>query len=87
MSRCKWSKWILAALCVSCFVGMTFASDGVVTGDASVSSVRPTTNYGTLSNLYVGNGSTALIQFADTAAQINGAALATPHSRFERLTT
>ncbi len=36
-------------------------------GDAHVNSARATTNFGTLSNLQVGNGGTALLQF-DTAA-------------------
>jgi hypothetical protein len=34
-----------------------------LTGDAHVSSARSTTNFGTLANLYVGNGNTALLQF------------------------
>jgi hypothetical protein len=39
------------------------ATDAVLTGDASVNSAHPTTNYGSLSNLYVGNGNTSLLQF------------------------
>ena len=39
------------------------ATDAVLTGDASVNSAHPTTNYGALSNLYVGNGTTSLLQF------------------------
>jgi hypothetical protein len=58
------------------------ATEVTLTGDASVSTARPTTNFGYLSNLYVGNGSTALLQFdltslpaGTTASQISGATL------------
>jgi len=50
--------------------------------DAYVNSAHPSTNYGNLSNLYVGNGGTALIQFdlsslpaGTTASQIGNATL------------
>jgi hypothetical protein len=39
------------------------ATDVALTGDAHVSQLRSTTNFGTLSDLYVGNGNTALLQF------------------------
>jgi hypothetical protein len=39
------------------------ATDVALTGDAHVSLTRSTTNFGNLSNLYVGNGNTALLQF------------------------
>ena len=58
------------------------ATDAVLTGDASVNSAHPTTNYGALSNLYVGNGTTSLLQFdlsvlpsGTTASQISNATL------------
>jgi hypothetical protein len=58
------------------------ATDAVLTGDASVNSARTTTNYGSLSNLYVGNGYTSLLQFdlsvlpsGTTAAQVSKATL------------
>jgi len=58
------------------------ATDAVLTGDASVNSARTTANYGTLSNLYVGNGYTSLLQFdlsvlpsGTTAAQVSKATL------------
>ncbi len=53
-----------------------------MTGDASVSTARPSTNFGTLSNLYVGNGNSAFLQFdlstlpaGTTSAQIARATL------------
>ena len=39
------------------------AAQVALIGDASVSTVRPSTNFGTLANLYVGNGSSAYLQF------------------------
>jgi Collagen triple helix repeat (20 copies) len=39
------------------------AAQVALIGDASVSTARPSTNFGTLANLYVGNGSSALLQF------------------------
>ena len=58
------------------------ATDAVLTGDSSVNSARPTTNYGSLSNLYVGNGYTSFLQFdlsvlptSTTAAQVSKATL------------
>jgi hypothetical protein len=39
------------------------ATQVALVGDASVSTARPSTNFGTLSNLYVGNGNTAFLQF------------------------
>jgi hypothetical protein len=59
-----------------------YATDAVLTGDASVNSARATTNYGSLSNLYVGNGYTSFLQFdlsvlpsGTTAAQVSKATL------------
>ena len=62
MSQRVWMKsvaavWMVLATCAA------YASDATVAGDAYVNSAYPTTNYGGLSNLYVGNGGTALIQF------------------------
>jgi hypothetical protein len=39
------------------------ATEVALTGDAHVNLLRSTTNFGTLANLYVGNGSTSLLQF------------------------
>lgn len=51
---------LLPLLCFSCVAS---ASQLTLTGDTHVISTRATTNFGTLSNLQVGNGSTALLQF------------------------
>ncbi|HEX3374562.1 MAG TPA: DNRLRE domain-containing protein, partial [Edaphobacter sp.] len=58
------------------------ATDVALTGDAHVSLTRSTTNFGNLSNLYVGNGNTALLQFdlsalpsGITASQVSRATL------------
>jgi hypothetical protein len=79
MSQRVWMKsvaavWMVLATCAA------YASDGTVAGDAYVNSAHPATNFGYLSNLYVGNGDTALIQFdlsslpaGTTAAQIGKA--------------
>ena len=70
------------------FIAATFtcsaahAAEVALTGDAHVSLTRSTTNFGTLANLYVGNGNTALLQFdlstlpaGLTAGQISRATL------------
>ncbi len=74
-------------LALAVFLGFTaiqtaHATDAVLTGDASVNTARTTTNYGTLSNLYVGNGYTSLLQFdlsvlptGTTASQVSKATL------------
>lgn len=58
------------------------ATGVTLTGDAHVSSTRSATNFGTLANLYVGNGNTSLLQFdlttlptGLTAGQISHATL------------
>jgi Collagen triple helix repeat (20 copies) len=58
------------------------ATEVALTGDASVSMLRTTTNFGTLANLYIGNGNTALLQFdlttlpaGTTASQVSHATL------------
>jgi len=63
-------------------VPAAMATDATIVADASVSSARPNLNFGRLSNLYVGNGNTALIRFdlsslpaGATAAQIGHASL------------
>ena len=52
---------VVAALSLSAVTAR--AAQVTLTGDASVSTARPTTNFGLLSNLYVGNGNTAFLQF------------------------
>ena len=58
------------------------AAQVALIGDASVSAARPSTNFGALSNLYVGSGSSAFLQFdlstlpaGTTAVQIAHATL------------
>lgn len=73
------------ALCLSVlFFGSHLASalDVTLSGDASVNSAHASVNYGALSNLYVGNGSTAFLQFdlttlppGTTSAQVSHATL------------
>jgi|GEM_PF-1234444 len=73
-----------AALFISAVaVPVAMATDATIVADASVSSARPNLNFGSLSNIYVGNGNTALIRFnlssslpaGTTAAQIGHATL------------
>src|ERR1700730_1958338 len=52
---------VLSATIFTC--STAHATDAALTGDAHVSLTRSTTNFGTLANLYVGNGNTALLQF------------------------
>ena len=82
MSKRVWMKWMLTAVSLVLATGAAHATDATVTGDAYVNSAHPSTNYGNLSNLYVGNGGTALIQFdlsslpaGTTASQIGKATL------------
>jgi hypothetical protein len=74
----------LVAVSVSAFLtcSTAHATDVILTGDAHVSMTRSTTNFGTLANLYVGNGNTALLQFdlsalpaGLTASQVSHASL------------
>jgi hypothetical protein len=75
-------RWMAIAAGMAMAVGAAHATDATIMGDASVSSAFPSTNYGGLTNLYVGNGSTTLIQFdlsslpaGTTASQIAKATL------------
>ena len=71
--------------CSQCvFFGIREASalNVTLTGDAHVNSAHASINYGTLSNLYVGNGSTTFLQFdlstlptGTTSAQVSRATL------------
>jgi hypothetical protein len=51
---------VLAILASSRIVN---AAQVALVGDASVNAARPSTNFGSLANLYVGNGNTAYLQF------------------------
>lgn len=82
MSQRMWMKLVVAAFSLGMASSAAYATDATVIGDAYVNSAHPTTNYGTLSNLYVGNGGTTLIQFdlsslpaGTTASQIGKATL------------
>jgi hypothetical protein len=76
-----WVGW--AALAVLTLPALRlFGQQATLLGDAHVSSLRPTVNAGSLSNLDVGNGATALLQFdlgvlpaGTTASQITRATL------------
>jgi hypothetical protein len=81
------NRFAIARL-LTAFIAATFtcsvahATEVALTGDAHVSMTRSTTNFGTLANLYVGNGNTALLQFdlstlpaGLTASQISHATL------------
>jgi hypothetical protein len=72
----------VAALLAAVAVPSAMATDATIVADASVNAARPNLNFGTLSNLYVGNGNTTLLQFdlsslpaGTTAAQIGHATL------------
>jgi hypothetical protein len=55
----------LLAIATLCFLALPAAraSQTTLTADAHVSSARPTVNFGSLANLYVGNGNIAYLQF------------------------
>ena len=72
----------LAAVLLLAASGVARATQATLTGDSFVSTARPSVNFGALSNLYVGNGNTALLQFdlsslpaGTTSAQIVSAQL------------
>ena len=73
---------LLSACLVLSSAASAFAAQVTLTADAHVNAAHPTSNYGTLSNLYVGNGSTSLLQFelaslptGTTASQVSRATL------------
>jgi hypothetical protein len=82
MSQRARIKGIAAVVCVILGLGVAHATEATVTGDATVNSAYPATNFGGLSNLRVNSNSTALIQFnlsslpaGTTASQIGKATL------------
>ena len=82
MNQLKCMQWAVAVAMAITATGVARATDATVAGDASVSSAHPSTNYGRLSNLRVGSGSTTLIRFdlsslpaGTTASQIGNATL------------
>ncbi len=75
-------QWLAAAVLMVLSAPVAHATEGVVVGDAYVNSLHATTNYGSLSNLYVNSTGTTLIQFdlsslpaGTTASQIGSASL------------
>ncbi len=63
MNRFATVRLLPVLLAAMFFYPGAHAANVTLTGDAHVSSNRSTTNFGTLANLYVGNGNTALLQF------------------------
>jgi hypothetical protein len=63
MSERVWMKWMAATILTVVPAVGAHASEGVVVADAYVNSAHATTNYGSLSNLYVNSNGTALLQF------------------------
>lgn len=57
----------LALVLTLLFAATAYATDLPLLGDAHVNAVRTNTNYGTSSNVYVGNGNTTYLQFDTTA--------------------
>ncbi|GGG83898.1 DNRLRE domain-containing protein [Edaphobacter dinghuensis] len=82
MSRLGFVRLILCFGVLAFSVHEASALDVTLSGDASVNSAHPGSKYGALSNLYVGNGNTAFLQFdltglpvGTTAAQVSRATL------------
>lgn len=82
-TRIRAALWRVALVWVLvCSVSVASAQQATLVGDAHISSAQPTVNSGSLSNLNVGNGYTALVAFGLdslptnlTAAQITRATL------------
>ena len=77
-----WCCRVLCLLALLCPALRSWAVQATLVADAHVSAAQPTVNAGSLSNLNVGNGYTALIQFdlgvlpaGTTGAQISRATL------------
>jgi Collagen triple helix repeat (20 copies) len=82
LNRFAIARLITALIAATFTCSAAHATEVALTGDAHVSMTRSTTNFGTLANLYVGNGNTALLQFdlstlpaGLTASQISHATL------------
>jgi hypothetical protein len=76
------SRFFAVSLAAIFSCSVAHATEVALTGDAHVNLLRSTTNFGTLANLYVGNGFTSLLQFdlstlpsGLTAGQISRATL------------
>lgn len=82
MKRFRFAQLTLCLVLLLFTSHEAFALDVPLSGDASVNSAHASVNYGALSNLYVGNGSTAFLQFdlatlpaGTTSAQVSQATL------------
>lgn len=64
-------RGIFYGLLMMLLAGAAGASDLTLTGDAHVNSARADTNYGGITNLYVGNGNTSLLMFDVSAVPTN----------------
>ncbi len=80
-TRCRRSTFV-AVLFAVFLVDTARATTATLTADTHVSTAQPAVNFGSLTNLVVGNGSTALLQFdlsplpaGATAAQVSRATL------------
>jgi Collagen triple helix repeat (20 copies) len=74
--------WVMLVGSMSIFVGRAVAAEATLVADAHVNSARPGVNSGAISNLNVGGGYTALLQFdlstlpaGTTAGQVSRAVL------------
>ena len=83
------SRWLTVCILLLCASGVASATQATLTGDSFLSTSHPSSNFGWLSNLYVGNGNTSLLQFdlpslpaGTTARQI---ASATPRVYVNRI--
>jgi Collagen triple helix repeat (20 copies) len=63
LNRLAMARLLPVFLAAMFFCPAAHATTVALIGDAHVSSTRSTTNFGTLANLYVGNGNTSLLQF------------------------
>jgi hypothetical protein len=57
------SRWLTVWILLLCASAVASATQATLSGDSFVSTSRPSSNFGGLSNLYVGNGNTVLLQF------------------------
>jgi Collagen triple helix repeat (20 copies) len=63
MNRRVVTRLFSAVLSALALTATASATQATLVGDASVSTARPTTNFGSLANLYVGNGNATFLQF------------------------
>jgi hypothetical protein len=61
--RLSLGRSLAMSLAGALFCLAAHATQVLLAGDAHVNATRSTTNFGTLANLYIGNGNTAFLQF------------------------